>query len=80
MTIFWPAFIGGLVLVIAGAVVILKRATVARANADAHRATFGQGGNRVARSSTPQHVLITGVVIVAAGVLGLVLSMSGLDW
>jgi hypothetical protein len=50
MTIFWPAFIGGLVCVVLGVVVLVNRARLADANAGAQRAMFGKAGERVAQA------------------------------
>jgi hypothetical protein len=80
MTIFWPAFIGGLLVIAIGLGVTSYRKRLASANADAQRATFGNAGARVARNSTPTQMTTTGIGMIVVGVIGVVLSLLNLDW
>jgi hypothetical protein len=80
MTIFWPAFIGGLLAVAIGLGTILYRKRLASTNAGAQRAAFGSAGERVARFSTPTHMTTTGVGIFIVGMVGIVLSLLNLNW
>lgn len=80
MTVFWPAFIGGLVCVVIGVVVLIYRARLADANAGAQRAMFGRAGERVAKSSTSRGMVSTGIGIVVVGLVGITLSLLNLNW
>lgn len=80
MTIFWPAFIVGIVVIAAGIFIIIKRVPLARLSADSQRATFGKAGERVAKASTPMNVVIPGVGAIVVGVTGVVMSLLDLNW
>jgi hypothetical protein len=80
MTIFWPAFIGGLLATGIGTGIVLYRTRAASTSADRQRDTFGRAGERVARYSTPVHMVTTGIGIVFVGVVGIVLSLLNLNW
>lgn len=80
MTIFWPAFIGGIVCVVIGIVILVYRARLADTNANAQRAVFGKAGDRVAQNSTSGRMGMTGAGIVVVGLVGIVLSLLNLNW
>jgi hypothetical protein len=80
MTIFWPAFIGGLVCVVLGVVVLVNKARLADVNAGAQRAMLRKAGERVAQASTPRRMMSTGVGIIVVGLIGITLSLLNLDW
>ncbi|MEV7637773.1 hypothetical protein AB0N71_16555 [Pseudarthrobacter enclensis] len=80
MTIFWPAFIGGIVCVVIGIVILVYRSRLADTNANAQRAVFGKTGDRVAQNSTSGRMGMTGAGIVIVGLVGIVLSLLNLNW
>ncbi|MGN7148553.1 hypothetical protein ACTHQ6_06080 [Arthrobacter sp. SAFR-179] len=80
MTIFWPAFIGGIVCVVIGIIVLVYRARLADTNADAQRAVFGKIGDRTSKASTSGRMGMTGAGIVVVGLIGVVLSLLDLNW
>lgn len=82
MTVFWPALIGGALLIPGGIALIRHREEVARFNADLQRQTFGDGAaaEQVQRASTPRNVAIPGVFALVMGAALVVASFLGLDW
>jgi hypothetical protein len=80
MTIFWPAFVGGVICIAIGLAIILRRERAAHVNANAQRAAFGKAGEPVARLSTPRRMLYNGIGIAVVGIAGIVLSMLNLNW
>ncbi|MFC9336421.1 hypothetical protein [Arthrobacter sp. NPDC057009] len=80
MTIFWPAFLGGLLSLAIGIVIFFKRSGIAKTNADAQRAGFGKYGEQTARNSTPSRVASVGVVAILMGLALVVASFLNLKW
>jgi hypothetical protein len=80
MTIFWPAFIGGLLCVVIGIAVLIYRVRLANTNANAQRAMFGEAGDRVARNSTPGRMRMTAIGIIIVGLVGITMSLLNLNW
>ncbi|KPG82341.1 hypothetical protein [Frigoribacterium sp. RIT-PI-h] len=78
MTVFWPAFIGGVVLLIAGVLIFLKSGSIATGM----RSMSGRVPGREAfdGSYTTRNARITGVAFALGGVLAIILSLLDLNW
>lgn len=78
MTVFWPAFIGGVVLLIAGLLIFLKSGSIAKGM----RSMSGRIPGREAfdGSYTARNARVTGAAFSLGGVLAIILSLLGLNW
>lgn len=82
MTVFWPALLTGVVVVLAGAALVRHRERVARATSDLQQQTFGDGAmvRRVRAKNTGRTTGRVGVGWMVLGAVMIVLSVLGLDW
>jgi len=78
MTVFWPALILGVVLLVAGVLVLRRSGPVAAWLRSANGRVPGREG--FDRSYTARNAKAAGIGFVLIGVLGIVLSMLDLNW
>lgn len=66
-----PQVIGGLLLIVAGTLLIVFRNPLARANRDAQRAAFGRLAKYSSQNSTPGNTMFVGIfaILLGAGVI-----------
>lgn len=73
----WLIAAFGLIIFVAGILLIRYRTVLAAQNAMAQRAFFGRAGEQAARNSTPSRTALTGFFFIALGVVFIVVVASG---
>jgi hypothetical protein len=82
MEIMWPAVIAGIVMIIAGIIIILNKKRLASGIAEAQRVAFGSLGEKFADQARPSGALAAGIGFVCIGVIAIImgLTISPTEW
>lgn len=74
MSVFWPAFVAGIVVIIVGVLSIVLHDPLLRLTSEIQRTTLGRVGNRVSNKTPKGSMIAAGVGFIAFGILAVVMS------